>query len=75
MEQITKYFEDFNVDDISEDKQADAITKLMSNLKNIDEVVGRVETARERVAKEIQVKKLSGSKILSSRELPKNKRR
>lgn len=75
MEQITRYFEDFDITKISDEKQAEAITKLMGNIKNVDEVVGRLETAKEKVAKELQTKKLSGSKVLSSRELPKNKRR
>ena len=75
LEQIVEYFDDFKVASIQEDKKADAISKLKNNIKDIDEIVGRLENAKEKVAKELQSKKLSGVKILSSRELPKNKRR
>ena len=75
LEQITKYFLEFKIDSIEEDRKADAINKLKNNLKDIDEVVSRIEAAKDRIAKEEESKKLSGVKVLSSRELPKSKRK
>ncbi len=74
LEQITTYFNDFKIDKITEDKKAEAISKLMSNLKSVDDVVGRLEAAKDKVAKELQTQKLSGSKKLAPRELPRDKR-
>lgn len=75
LEQVILYFNSFNIATIEEDRKADAISKLMNNVKSIDEVVAKLSAAKERVEKELQTKKLSGTKQLSSRELPKSKRR
>lgn len=75
LDQITNYFETFNVDSIKSDKKADAINKLMGNIIKIDETSAKLESAKKRVEEEIKNKKLSGTKILTSRELPKSKRK
>jgi hypothetical protein len=75
LEQITSYFNDFDITVLPEDKKAEAIRKLMSNMKSIDEIVAKLESAKDRVSKELHVSKLSGTKVLGSRELPKNKRK
>lgn len=75
MEQITLYFNTYDVGSIPEEKKADSIKKLMDNLKNVDDVVGRLESAKRKVAEELITQKISGGKKLSSRELPKSKRR
>jgi len=76
LDQITKYFNDFDITKvIDEDDKASAISKLMSNLKQVDEVATKLESVKDKIAKEMENKKLSGSKILTSRELPKNKRK
>ena len=74
LEQITQYFNNFKVDEVANDKKAEAISKLMGNLKNIDDVVGRLESAKDRVAKDLTTQKLSGTKQLTSRELPPSQR-
>jgi hypothetical protein len=73
LDQITKYFADYNIE-LEEDKSA-SISKLMSNLKQVDEVATKLEFVKDKIAKELQTKRLSGTKVLSSRELPKNKRK
>ncbi len=76
LDQITKYFDAFDITKITaEDDKASAISKLMSNLKQVDEVATKLEFVKDKIAKELQTKKLSGSKVLSSRELPKSKRK
>jgi hypothetical protein len=74
LEQVREYFDSFDITKIAEEKKAEAISKLMNNLKNIDEVVGKLEVAKRRVAEDLKSKTLSGKKVLTSRELPKNKR-
>lgn len=75
LDQITKYFEDFNITSIEEDEKSNSINKLMSNLKQVDEVATKLESVKDKIAKELETKKLSGTKVLSSRELPKSKRK
>lgn len=75
LEQIIKYFEGFKLDSIDKEDRADAVSKLMNNIKNIDDVVGKLESAKKRVIEELETKKLSGTKVLSPRELPKSKRK
>lgn len=75
LEQITDYFNTFKLNDLEIEDRADAIKKLMDNLKNLDDVVAKLSAARERVEKELESKKLAGTKILTSRELPKSKRK
>ncbi|MCP4255530.1 MAG: hypothetical protein GY775_19415 [Candidatus Scalindua sp.] len=74
LEQIVKYFNDFKIEKISEEKKAAAIKSMMDNIKNMDEVTSKLSAAKERTAKALTTKKLSGNKRLHKRELPKNKR-
>jgi len=73
LDQITKYFDDFNI--ANEDDKSASITKLMNNLKQVDEVAMKLESVKDKIAKELETKKLSGTKVLSLRELPKSKRK
>jgi len=76
LDQVTKYFENFDISKVKEeDDKATSISKLMGNLKQVDEVAMKLETVKDKIAKELETKKLSGTKVLSSRELPKNKRK
>lgn len=75
MDQIIEYFNNFKLSSIKEEDKADVVTKLMKNIQGVDDTVGKLEMAREKVARELEDKKLSGKKVLSSRELPKSKRK
>jgi len=72
--QVRKYFDEFNLEDVEEDKKHIAVKNLMTNLKEVDDVVAKIESARTRVEKELTTKTLTGKKVLRKRELPKNKR-
>lgn len=76
LDQITKYFDEFDISKIKLDEdKANSINKLMGNLKQIDEVAMKLESVKDKIAKELETKKLSGTKVLSPRELPKSKRK
>lgn len=76
LEQVTKYFTEFDITKFKEENvKAEAVKKLMANIKDIDEVTGKLEAAKKRLERELSEKNLSGSKILTSRELPKRKRK
>jgi TusA-related sulfurtransferase len=75
LEEITKYFNEFKLNDLDIEDRADAVSKLMKNMQSIDDVVGKLEAAKDKVARELETKKLSGVKVLTSRELPKSKRK
>lgn len=74
LDQITKYFDTFDITKVDKDKQADAINKLMTNISKMDETSAKLAIAKKRIAEELSNKNLSGKKTLTSRELPKNKR-
>jgi hypothetical protein len=75
LEQVITYFNDFDVTKIDEERRSGAIKQLMDNIKSIDETVGKLESAKKRIERELSSKNLSGTKQLTSRELPKSKRK
>lgn len=74
LNQIDIYFESIDIMNIPEDKRDAAAKNIMTNIKEIDEVTARMESARRRVEQELSIKILSGKKKLGKRELPKDKR-
>ena len=72
--EVKKYFNDFNLEGFSEKEKTTAVKNMMGHLKEVEEVSSRLFNARKRVELEQSTKKLSASRTLGSRELPKNKR-
>lgn len=72
--QINLYFNDFILEDIPERLRHTAVKNMMSNLKEIDDVIDKIEKARRRVEEELVSKALAGKRKLGKRELPPSQR-
>lgn len=72
--QINRYFNEFDIDEIPLATKHTIVNNMMRNLKELDEVIAKIENARKRVEEELTTKTLSGKKRLRKRELPKDKR-
>ena len=71
MEQVTRYFDGFDLDEVNAEDRPDVIAKLMKNIKEVDEVSSRVETARKKIEEDLLAKSLSSKRKLSKWEIPK----
>lgn len=71
--QITKYFNEFDLDTIPEEKKHTAINNVMRNLKELDDVVDKISSVRKRVEAEM-LNKNAGRRKLGKREIPKSQR-
>jgi len=72
--QINIYFNDFNIYNVEENSKHQVVNNMMKNLKELDEVIGKIENAKKRVEEELTTRKLTGKKTLRKRELPKSQR-
>jgi hypothetical protein len=75
MKEITKYFNDFNVEDLIGDKKHIAINNTIKNLKELDDLTLKLQSTKKRIEKELEAEKMSGKRTLGKRELPPNKRK
>jgi len=71
--QISYYFNDFDINSIPEASKHQAVNNMMRNLKELDDVIGKIESARKRVESEL-ISRSSGKRKLRKRELPKSQR-
>ncbi len=72
--QVSKYFDEFDVDELPDNTKHSAVNNVMKNLKELSEVVDQIGRARTRVEKELQNKSLAGKRRLGKRELPPSQR-
>lgn len=73
LEQIETYFDTFDINNLDSENQADAINKLLRNLREVDEVSSKISNAIKRAEAEVQDIK-TNQRQLTSRELPKSQR-
>jgi hypothetical protein len=71
MDQITNYFSNFDLENIEEADRPDVINKLMRNLKEVDEVSSKLETAKKKIEEDLLAKIHSTRRKLSKWEIPK----
>lgn len=74
LEQINKYFEEFDIDSLPSQGKHLAVNQMMKNLKEIDEVVSKIDQTRKKVEEELTTRVLAGKRKLRKRELPKSQR-
>jgi uncharacterized protein YqgQ len=72
--QINLYFNEFNISEVEESSKHQVVNNMMKNLKELDEVISKIENAKKRVEEELTTRKLTGKKTLRKRELPKSQR-
>ena len=74
LSQISIYFNAFDITIVGEAQKHIAVNNMMKNLKELDEVVAKIDSARKRVESELMTKVLAGKRKLQKRELPKSQR-
>ena len=72
--QISKYFDDFDIETTAESAKHQVVSNMMKNLKDLNDVIQAIEQARKMVEEELTTKVLAGKRKLRKRELPKSKR-
>jgi len=73
--QITKYFNDFKLEDFSEDKKDEAVARIMKNLSSVGTLAKNLEDARKTVEQELMNNnnRNKGGIKIKKREIPKNR--
>ena len=72
LSQVTDYFNNFNAAELPIERRDDIVNKVMKNLGEVGTLVTALETARKKVEQDISDKKLKGTQIVRSREIPNN---
>lgn len=75
IDQVIKYFKDFNIDSLTDSEKNSAVYNMMKNLKEVGDLSNKLTEAKARVEQDIRNKSFTGKQVVRKRELPRTKRK